>query len=105
MKPFILVFIATILTAGCATSTVSITQRPASLDAHTPANEKDRPGVARYLYAGLAPSVRKEQKQKTEKRMRETCGGDYLVVEEGLDLVQDNPNSNLYWYVKFTCAK
>lgn len=90
--------------SGCATNTVTLTEKPGNIDPNAPANEKHRPGVMRYLHGGLAPSVQKEQKQKAEKRMRETCAGDYMVAEEGLDLIQDNPSSDRYWYIRFTCG-
>lgn len=98
-----LLFLAVLFVAGCATSTVTLIEKPGALSENTPSNEKSRPGIVRYFYSGLAPSVRLEQQSKAEKLMKETCGGDYSVSEKGLDLVQDIPQSKTYWYVKFNC--
>jgi hypothetical protein len=79
-----------------------------------PVNEALRPGVIKYLNAGV-PSVRESRREDAYRQMHQSCNGKYQIDaegprEEGGTVMAVSPTTSVfansqYWYIQFSCLK
>ncbi len=116
MKNFL--FVIMVFLIACSKPSLVIPPGDTSNSRYAPINEKERPGIVKYLNEGSASEIGK-RREEAYKQMHTLCSGCYEIITEGpveilypdttmygyhgLNYSHEYPNE--YVYIKFKCSK
>lgn len=107
----IILSIVSLVITSCTTAEI-VHPVGGSASAYAPSNETQRPGMVKYLNQGV-DFVIKSRREDAYKKMYESCGGSYKIVNEGPQAEGGAmvPVGNTYfysqsnyWYISFQCV-
>ncbi len=99
------------LSATSCTSAQIVNHPGGSNSQYAPTNEKQRPGLVKYLNDG-ASSIVQSRREDAYKKMSSLCNGSYKILTEGPNaeggVIAPIGNSYMfaqsqYWYITFEC--